>query len=150
MTRAAPTSAVLCLDAGSVRVGLAASDPTGTLASPVASLRRADVDALWSRVRDEARLREARRIVVGLPLRLDGTEGSAAADARDLAAEARARTGLEVELYDERFSSVEAERALLAAGLRRSRRRERVDAVAAAVVLQAWLEARRARRGAGP
>lgn len=134
---------MLGLDAGSVRVGLAASDPTGTLASPVAVLDRGTGERLWERIRDEVRLRAASCIVVGLPLRLDGTEGDAAAAARRLADEARRQTGLPVELWDERLSTVEAERSLIAQGVRRRRRRERVDAVAAAVVLQAWLDAHR-------
>lgn len=137
-------AAVLGLDAGTVRVGLAASDPTGSLATPVAVLERTRPAQLWDRVRAEVELRSAVRIVVGLPLRLDGSEGEAAAAARALAAEARAETGLPVELWDERLSTVAAERALLAQGMRRRRRRERVDAVAAALVLQAWLDAQRA------
>jgi putative Holliday junction resolvase len=134
---------VLGLDAGTVRVGLAASDPTGTLASPVTVLERRQGARLWERLREEARRRGAVGIVVGLPLRMDGVEGTAAAAARALAEEAHEQTGLPVELWDERLSSVEAERALLAAGVRRRPRRERIDAVAAAVVLQAWLDARR-------
>ena len=137
---------VLGLDGGTVRVGLAASDPTGTLASPVAVLERRTGPRLWDRVREEARTRGAVGIVVGLPLQMSGDEGTAAIAARALAEEANAETGLPVELWDERLSSAEAERALLAQGMRRRRRRERVDAVAAAVVLQAWLDARR--RGA--
>ena len=137
---------VLCIDAGSVRIGLAASDPTGTLASPVAVLDRSDPAALWDRVRAEAQLRDADRIVVGLPLNLDGSEGAAAMAARGLAEEAHRRTGLPVELYDERLSTVEAERSLIAGGVRRRDRRRRVDAVAASVVLQSWLDRARLRR----
>jgi putative Holliday junction resolvase len=133
---------VLGLDGGTVRVGLAASDPTGTLASPVAVLERRIGPRLWERVRAEARARGAVRIVVGLPLQMSGDEGTAAVAARALAEEANAETGLPVEMWDERLSSAEAERALLAQGMRRRRRRTRVDAVAAAVVLQAWLDAR--------
>lgn len=125
-------------------MGLAASDPTRTLASPVAVLDRADGARLWERVRAEARLRAAVGVVVGLPLGMDGSEGDAAGAARALAAEAERETGLAVELQDERLSTVEAERSLLAQGMRRRRRRERVDAVAAAVVLQSWLDTRRA------
>ncbi|MDB5113201.1 MAG: Holliday junction resolvase YqgF, partial [Chloroflexi bacterium] len=70
---AALPGVTLGIDAGSVRVGLAATDPTATIASPVATLRRRDRE-LWDRVREEARARGAERVVVGLPLRLDGTE----------------------------------------------------------------------------
>ncbi|MDB5066063.1 MAG: putative pre6S rRNA nuclease Yqg [Chloroflexi bacterium] len=136
----------LGLDAGSVRVGLAATDPTATIASPVATLPRRDRE-FWNRVREEARVRGAERVVVGLPLRLDGTEGDAAAAARALADEASRQTGLPVEMWDERLSSVAAERALLESGMRRERRRETIDAVAAAIMLQGWLDAARRRPG---
>jgi putative Holliday junction resolvase len=134
----------LGLDAGSVRVGLAATDPTATIASPVATLPRRDRE-FWNRVREEARERGAERVVVGLPLRLDGTEGEAAVAARALADEVSRQTGLPVEMWDERLSSVAAERALLESGMRRERRRETIDAVAAAIMLQGWLDAARRR-----
>jgi putative holliday junction resolvase len=140
-------SAALGIDAGTVRVGLAAADPTGTLASPVAVLARSRPSALWQRVRSEAEERGADVVVVGLPRELDGSEGPAAADARRLAADAERETGLRVELWDERFTSAEAERALIAGGMRRARRRETVDGVAAALMLQGWLDARRIRTG---
>jgi len=130
----------LGVDAGAVRVGLAASDPTGTLASPVAVLARRDPAALWERVRREAAARGARCVVVGLPRRLDGSEGTEAEAARALAAEAAEQTGLPVELWDERFTSAQAERALIAVGRRRERRRQTIDAVAAALMLQSWLD----------
>lgn len=137
----------LGLDAGTVRVGLAATDPTGTLASPVAVLSRTRAVELWARVRREAEERGADTVVVGLPRELDGSEGPAAEDARRLAADAERETGLRVELWDERFTSAEAERALIASGMRRSRRRETVDGVAAALMLQGWLDAHRIRTG---
>jgi putative holliday junction resolvase len=140
-------TAALGLDAGSVRVGLAAADPTGTLASPIAVLARARAGELWERVRREAEQRGADTIVVGLPRELDGSEGPAAEDARRLAADAQRETGLRIELWDERFTTAEAERALVAGGMRRARRRRTVDGVAAALMLQGWLDARRIRTG---
>jgi len=137
----------LGLDAGSVRVGLAATDPTETIAGPVATLSRRDSAALWTRVREEARQRGADRLVVGLPRRLDGSEGEAAAAARALADEASRETGLPVEMWDEWLTTVSAERALVEGGMRRERRRRTIDAIAAAIMLQAWLDARRGRRG---
>ena len=80
--------------------------------------------------------------MVGLPRRLDGSEGEAAAAARALADEASRECGLPVEMWDERLTTVAAERALIAGGMRRQRRRETVDAVAAALMLQSWLDAR--------
>lgn len=137
----------LGLDPGTVRVGLAAADPTGSLATPVAVLPRVRRAALWDRVRREAAERDAAVIVVGLPRELDGSEGVAAADARALAADAERETGLPVELWDERFTSAQAERQLIAGGMRRERRRRTVDGVAAALMLQGWLDARGLRTG---
>ena len=137
----------LGLDAGTVRVGLAAADPTGTLASAVAVVPRHPAAALWDRVRREASQRGATVVVVGLPRELDGSEGPAAEDARRLAAAAHEETGLPVEMWDERFTSAQAERELIAVGMRRSRRRQAVDGVAAALMLQGWLDAGRGRTG---
>jgi putative holliday junction resolvase len=137
----------LGLDAGTVRVGLAATDPTGTLASPVAVLARNRAPELWDRVRREAAERSAEVLVVGLPRELDGGEGPAAEDARRLAGDAARETGLPVEMWDERFTSAQAERELIAGGMRRGRRRATVDGVAAALMLQGWLDARRVRTG---
>jgi putative Holliday junction resolvase len=137
----------LGIDPGTVRVGLAAADPTGSLASPIAVLPRARSRELWDRVRREADERAAQVIVVGLPRELDGSEGPAAADARTLAADAARETGLSVELWDERFTSAQAERQLVGTGMRRERRRRTVDGVAAALMLQGWLDAKRPRTG---
>jgi len=136
----------LGLDAGTVRVGLAATDPTGTIATPIATLARRDSTALWNRVRSEAGSRGATRIVIGLPRELSGAEGPAALAARAFAAEAQSQTGLPVDMWDERLTTSAAERALISAGVRRRPRRELVDAVAAALMLQSWLDARRAVR----
>ena len=133
------TEVALGLDAGTVRVGVAASDPTGTIATPLTTLSRRDPQ-LWQWIRREAAQRGAARIVVGLPRAMSGEEGAAAAAARDFAAEVGRRTGLPVEMWDERLTSVQAERSLVATGMRRRRRREVVDAVAAGLMLQAWLD----------
>lgn len=143
-----PVGVALGLDAGSVRVGLAATDPTGTIASPVATLPARDRPTLWARLREEAVGRHAEVLVVGLPRRLDGSEGDAAARARAFADEAARECALPVVMWDERLTTVAAERALIEGGLRRERRREKVDAVAAAIMLQSWLDRRRSRSGA--
>jgi putative Holliday junction resolvase len=134
---------VLGVDLGSRRIGLAVSDPSGTLASPFAVLERTgDRDADHRAILDAAREAEASTVVVGLPRSLSGREGPAARDARAEAAELRelAGEGLAVELYDERFTTVTAERSLVEAGVRRDARKRVVDKVAAAVMLQGWLE----------
>ena len=134
---------VLGVDLGSRRIGLAVSDPSGTLASPLAVLERTgDRDADHRAILDAAREAEASTVVVGLPRSLSGREGPAARDARAEVAELRelADEGLNVELYDERFTTVTAERSLVEAGVRRDARKRVVDKVAAAVMLQGWLE----------
>ena len=134
---------VLGVDLGSRRIGLAVSDPSGTLASPFAVLERTgDRDADHRAILDAAREAEASTVVVGLPRSLSGREGPAARDARAEVAELRelADEGLNVELYDERFTTVTAERSLVEAGVRRDARKRVVDKVAAAVMLQGWLE----------
>ena len=141
---------VLGFDVGTVRVGLAASDPSDTLASAVATLPARDPAAMWRRVDEVIRERGCTRIIVGLPLQMDGDEGLAAAAARAFADEAHRRTELPVDMWDERLTTVEAERALLAQGLRRDRRREKIDAVAATLMLQSWLDSTRASRRVKP
>lgn len=131
----------LGVDLGSARVGVAVSDPGGVLASPYEVLRRGA-----SHADDHARLRaiveevEADVVVVGLPLSLDGTHGPAARLVEDEVVELRSALPVPVELYDERFTTVTADRALAAGGTRGKARRRVVDQAAAAVLLQAWLD----------
>ena len=100
--------------------------------------RSSDVVAEIKRICDE---HEVATVVVGLPRSLSGDEGPSAAMARELGAAVAAVTGCSVEFADERFTTVQAEAALLEAGMRRRRRRETVDMVAAAVMLQSYLDA---------
>jgi putative holliday junction resolvase len=131
---------VLAVDPGARRVGVAVSDPTGTIAQPLATVPVEPAATLAGRLADLAREQEATRLVVGLPRRLDGSQGPEAKAARALAAELRRASGLPVELVDERLTSVAAERALLAGGASRARRRELSDRVAAALILQSYLD----------
>jgi putative Holliday junction resolvase len=133
---------VLGIDVGSVRIGLAVSDETCTLASPVATVPN-EPRTLWTRLEREIEDREVDRVVIGLPRLLDGTEGDAAKGARAFAAELGRRTMVPIELWDERFTTTIAERSLIESGLRRKRRRAVIDSVAAAVLLQSWLDSRR-------
>jgi putative Holliday junction resolvase len=133
---------VLGIDVGSVRIGLAVSDETRTVATPVATVPN-DPRTLWTRLEREMEDRQVDRVVIGLPRKLDGTEGDAAASARQFASELQRRTEVAVELWDERFTTTIAERSLIESGVRRKRRREVIDSVAAAVLLQSWLDARR-------
>lgn len=134
----------LGLDIGEARIGVAVSDPHGRLASPVTVL---DARALAGDPRPLKRLAEdydAEIVVVGLPLTLAGEEGPQAAEVRSQAARLAALLGLPVEFHDERLSSAEARRAMRESGLSARQQRGAVDKVAAALVLQGWLDARRA------
>lgn len=133
------------VDVGSVRIGIAASDPTGTLASPVTVVRRSsaggDVERLAALV-DE---REAIEVVVGLPRSLRDREGMAAVAARAFATTLAARVApVPVRLVDERLSTVTAQRGLHAGGRTVKSSRPVIDAAAAAVILQSALDAERA------
>jgi putative Holliday junction resolvase len=134
---------VLAVDPGRVRVGLALSDEGARLATPHSTLPGGA--GLAARIIEVATSAGADTIVVGLPRRLDGTEGPEAEAARGLAAEISATGGLAVELWDERFTSSMAETALKISRPRRGAkvagaRREATDRVAAAVLLQSYLD----------
>ena len=136
------------MDWGERRIGLAVSDPTGIIATALPTLVvRGREDAL-ARVLAAASEREAERIVVGLPLRMSGARGEAAETAEAFAADLRARTNVAVEMYDERLTSAISQRRLHETGVRtprnqtgarRQRARERVDAGAAAALLESYL-----------
>ena len=134
----------LGIDLGTKRIGVALADSAGTLATPYEVVPRSG-----DRARDHRRIAElvaetdAVQLVVGLPLSLDGTEGPAARSALAEAEELRVATGLPVATWDERFTTVSAERDLMSLGMKADARRRVVDKVAAAVMLQAWLDHRR-------
>jgi putative Holliday junction resolvase len=134
---------VLGIDLGSRRIGVAVSDGLGLTAQPRATIARhggiRDIDAIAAAVKEA----DADRIVLGLPLDCEGQEGPAAQRTRVFGDKLRAALHLPVELIDESFSTVEAEAVLLAADVSRARRKEVVDKMAAAVILQRWLDANR-------
>lgn len=139
---------VLAVDPGTRRVGIAVSDPTETVAQPLTSLPAEPAGTLVERLVELAREQEATRLVVGLPLRLDGSMGPEAKAARTLADRLRRASGMTVSLVDERLTSVAAERALLAGDLSRARRRRLSDQVAATLILQSYLDRKRTSPGA--
>lgn len=135
----------LGLDVGDRRIGIAVSDPDGRIAVPVgAHERRGGDDA--AALLDLARREEAGRIVVGLPLSMDGTHGAQAENASQFAERLRENAGaVDVVLWDERLSSREADHHLRAGGRRAKDTKGRRDAIAASIILQAYLDSRRAR-----
>jgi putative holliday junction resolvase len=134
---------VLGLDLGDARIGVAISDPDRRLAVPVGTVQVGRPPGELRAIADLVTERGATLVVVGHPLALSGARGTRASHAESFAETIRALLEVPVELQDERLSTVEAERALAAAGTRGRERRAVVDASAATVILQAWLDARR-------
>ena len=135
-------SRALALDIGTRRIGVAVSDSGGTVATPYEVVHRSGDRASDHRriaaLVDEA---GAEVVVVGMPLSLDGSVGPAAQAVFDEIDQLRATVGAEVVTWDERLSTVQAERSLRAGGVRKGKRRGVVDQVAATVILQSWLDA---------
>ena len=132
------------LDVGSKTVGVAVSDALGITAQPVTTLRRTNLRADLTELRRLAEHHGVEHAVVGLPLNMDGSEGSSAVEARRFG-DAVARTlGIPVEYWDERLTTAAANRMLLEADVSRAKRRTVVDQVAAALILQGWLDAQHA------
>lgn len=131
------------IDYGARRIGIALSDPTGTLASPFTVVeRRKGKRPPLKRLEEIARDSGAVQLVVGLPLDLDGREDAWCVETRRMGERLAERLGIPVDFVDERLTSTRAERAIRSAGLPKSKREEkgRVDAAAAALILQAWLD----------
>ena len=138
---------VLGVDYGSKRIGLALSDPTGTIASPLETLvRRAGKRPPIAKLETIARDSEVEHLVVGLPLDLDGHETEWCGEVRGVGELLAERLSVGVSFVDERMTSVRAERAIRALGLPKHKREDksRVDAAAAQLILQAWLDRRTA------
>lgn len=133
------TERLMGLDIGGKRTGVAVSDELGIIATPVSFVRRGPND------RSEFQTIVARfgitRIVAGLPTNMSGSEGEQAQETRDYATELASDLGLPLDFWDERLTSLIADRRMIEAGLRRNQRKERIDAIAAAIMLQGYLDA---------
>ena len=134
---------ILAVDPGTKRVGLALSDPSGTIATALATVKAEPSSTLAARLAAIAKEHEAQRVIVGLPRRLDGSRGPEAASAERLAAEIRAAVRLPVETVDERLTTAAAERSLIEGGVSREKRRQAIDRVAATILLQSHLDRRK-------
>jgi putative pre-16S rRNA nuclease len=138
---------VLGLDLGTKRVGVAVSDRSGTIATPLTVLqrsgsRRRDHEAIAKLVAEE----EAELVVVGMPLNMDGTAGASARAADDEARALATVVGVPVVTFDERRTTVTADRVLMDVRMRAEARRRIIDKVAAAVILQHWLDTQAAQQ----
>ncbi len=141
---------MLALDLGDVRVGVAISDPLGWTAQPLETFRRGTPAEDLRTIRGLVESHGVRCVVVGNPLLLSGEAGERSLQAAEFARQLReGLAGIEVTLWDERLSTVEAERVLIAGNVRRRKRRQAVDTVAAALILQSYLDAQGRSRGSG-
>lgn len=132
----------LALDVGERRIGVAVSDPLGITAQPVGVIERVGWGPDIRRIEAYLQAYTTRRILCGLPLNMDGSDGPQAAKVRAFAARL-AGAGHEITFWDERLSTVTAEHALIEGGVRREDRKRIIDKTAAAIILQAYLDARR-------
>jgi putative Holliday junction resolvase len=132
---------VLALDVGSRRIGVALSDPTRTLATPLTTLRAQPLAQVLERIAQLAREHEAVELVVGLPLTLSGEIGPQAKLVEAFVAALRAVVSLPIHTFDERLTSMAAERMMIELGLKPEQRKARIDEVAASIILQDFLDA---------
>ena len=136
-----PAGRLLGVDYGDVRVGLAISDPDRKIAFPLATYTRQNRERDAVYIRGVIAEERVSALVIGLPVHLNGSEGQKATAARTFGAWLTETTGLPTTFWDERFTTVEAESALWAAGLTHKQRKARRDKVAAQILLQAYLDA---------
>lgn len=137
-----PLGRVGGIDYGTVRIGIAISDPQRTIASPYENYTRRGPDQDARRFRRLIQEEQVRVLVVGLPVHLDGRESEKSREARAFGQWLEKTTGVPVEYFDERFTSAEAEQFLLDAQLTKKRRKQRLDMLAAQIMLSAYLESR--------
>ena len=134
----------LGLDLGEKRIGLSLSDALGWTAGPLEALARVGWKKDLAALRSLIVQHEVQRVVVGLPIQMNGTEGEMARRTREFVERFRRTISIPVETWDERLTTVQAERILVEADLRRDRRREVVDSMAACLILQGYLDYRNA------
>ena len=131
---------ILGIDHGTKRVGLALSDETGTIAQPLQFLPAEPATTLLDRLKECVAERKVEEIVVGIPRNMNGTYGPAAEKVRAFIAALQQVVTVPVQTWDERLTTVQAQRALIEIGMRREKRKERVDQTAAAILLQSYLD----------
>ena len=130
---------ILAVDYGDARTGLAVSDLTGFLAGEAWTVNGWDPEAVSDVIAREASARKVEKIVLGLPRNMDGTEGDRAQKSRAFGELLHEKTGLEVVMWDERLTTVDAHRILSEANKHGKKRKEKIDAVAATLILESYL-----------
>lgn len=134
---------IMALDVGGRRIGVAMSDPTRVLASPLTTLRAEPRPRAIGQIAELVAQHQVAEVVVGLPLTLSGEIGPQAKLVQAFVEELRAALAVPLHLFDERLTSVAAERLMQELGIKPQRRRERIDEVAASIILQDFLDSRR-------
>lgn len=134
---------IMAVDLGKARTGIAASDKTEYLASPVAVIHEHKREVLLQKVAEKAKEIKAEMIVVGLPRNMDGSEGESAQNARAFAEDLSSELGIETVLWDERCTTITAHGYLNDTNTRGKKRKAVIDEVAATVILQSYLDSRR-------
>ena len=140
---------ILAIDPGTVRLGLALSDPSGTIAQPLSVLARRSEPEDLKTLAELVERHEVGMIVIGLPRMMNGRLEAAALQAQAFGAQVARATGRPVAYWDERLTSVAAERYLIEQGKRRNKRRQEIDRMAATLLLQGYLDYRAGRAPGG-
>ncbi|MDD6646061.1 MAG: Holliday junction resolvase RuvX [Oscillospiraceae bacterium] len=130
---------IMAVDLGKARTGIALCDKTELLASPLTQINEYNRKKLLDKISDLAKEKRAELLVVGLPKNMDGSEGESAKNARDFADELAEKTGLPVDMQDERGTTITAHNYLNATDTRGKKRKSVVDAVAATIILEDYL-----------
>ena len=130
---------IMALDYGEVRIGIAMTDLLQTIASPFETYKRKDTEKDLNFLSELAKNNSVVKIVIGLPLNMDGSEGDRAKATREFGEKLKDRCGLKIEYIDERLTSVEAEEILIESGMRREKRKEVIDKIAASLILESYL-----------
>ena len=133
---------VLAIDHGTVRMGIAVSDPGGIVATPLEYIPAEPFTGFLVRLKELIREKEVEMILVGMPRNMDGSYGPAAAKVREFVAVLKENILVPIQTWDERLTSAQANRFLLQADVRRKDRKQKVDRAAAAILLQSFLDSR--------
>ena len=134
---------ILGIDYGRVRIGLALSEEEGKIAFGRGTILRKNLDDDLKKIEEIVKEEKAAEIVVGLPLKLNGSKAEQAEEAERFTGKLKEKIALPVKLWDERLSTAQAERILLQADLRRKKRKKVIDKVAAQIILQSYLDAKK-------
>ena len=133
---------VLAIDHGTKRIGIALSDETGTVASPLEFIPAEPFADFLKRLKDLLREKQVEQILIGMPRNMDGSYGPAAMKVREFIAVLNETIAIPIKVWDERLTSAQANRMLIQADVRRDQRKLKADAAAAAILLQSYLDSR--------